>query len=89
MGKKHPSVQLENLTKAELRVAEDICELNCWRTPPRLLEYFGRPLNEDEITSTMNALAAIVPYEKWIRVWQAQDNGVPYVAQHIVEGEKK
>lgn len=56
----------------EKAISEDICELNCWRVPPRLKKVVSI-MGDDEIKLALNVLSIYVPYKKWIKTWQAQD----------------
>lgn len=56
------------------QIAEDICELNCWRTPARIKRTLGT-LTAREAHLIMDVLEAYVPEKEWIRVWKKQDMG--------------
>jgi hypothetical protein len=56
-----------------IRIGKDICELNCWRTPPRIKEVFHRNLTEDEVGIVITALEAYAPRKVWIKIWREQD----------------
>ena len=57
----------------ETRIAEAICELNCWETPSGIRSKVKRKLTEDEIRVVQSALESFVPYSRWIKTWQSQD----------------
>ena len=54
------------------QIAEDICELNCWRTPRR---FKNKNFKEEEIDLVIAVLESYVPYSEWIKVWIEQDLG--------------
>lgn len=58
-----------------IEIGEDICELNCWRTPKRIKKVFKIDLTKDEIIIIMDTLEVYVPHKKWIKIWQKQDEG--------------
>ena len=64
-----------NRKSVRKQIAEDLCEINCWRTPKRLKMAFKRELSEEECSLAMEVLQAYVPEKEWVRVWKLQDMG--------------
>lgn len=63
---------MDDLTR---KIAEDICELNRWRTPSRIKANKHGPrtdLDKRDVSLVRGALEAYVPYAVWIEVWREQ-----------------
>lgn len=63
------------LNDVESKVADMICELNDWGTPGAIKRKFGRNLTKGEVTFAQKLLETVVPRTKWMKVWNAENEG--------------